>query len=286
MSAKHQMDLTRGSIFKKLLIFAAPLIFMNVLQLLFNATDIAVLGIMVNDKAVAAVGANSSIINLIVNLFIGLSVGTSVVLGKSVGANSLEKSRRIVGTATLTSVIIGVILLFVGYFGAETFLRWTACDESILASATKYLQIYFLGMPIMMLYNFTAGMLRAVGDTFRPMIYLLISGAANVGLNIFFISLGLTVEGVAIGTVASQGISAVLSIIAMLKHEGHCKLELKRLRIYKEELVDILHNEEAIVENSLRVYYFRHYWSDGTSSEYKIRFNQIGGFVDYEELEV
>ena len=240
MVAKHQMDLTSGSIFKKLLVFAAPLIFMNVLQLLFNATDIAVLGMMVNDKAVAAVGANTSIINLLVNTFIGLSVGTSVVLGKSVGANSLEKSRRIVGTATLTALIIGVVLLFIGFFGAETFLIWTECDQSILAPATKYLQIYFLGMPIMMLYNFTAGMLRAVGDTFRPMIYLLISGVANVLLNVFFISLGLTVEGVAIGTVASQGISAVLSIIAMLKHEGHCKLDLKRLKIYKQELVEVL----------------------------------------------
>ena len=104
MKRNHEMDLTRGSIFKKLIVFALPLIFTNVLQLLFNATDIAVLGIMVNDKAVAAVGATTSIINLIVNLFIGLSVGTSVVLGKSVGAGRLEGSRRIVGTATLTSL--------------------------------------------------------------------------------------------------------------------------------------------------------------------------------------
>ena len=241
MKRNHEMDLTRGSIFKKLIVFALPLIFTNVLQLLFNATDIAVLGIMVNDKAVAAVGATTSIINLIVNLFIGLSVGTSVVLGKSVGAGSLERSRRIVGTATLTSLICGVILLFVGYFGAETFLIWTKCAPEILPQATKYLQIYFLGIPIILFYNFAAGMLRAGGDTFRPMIYLLISGVANVGLNVFFISVfNLTVEGVAIATVSAQGISAALSLIAMVKSDGHAKFKIKNFKIYKSELKDIL----------------------------------------------
>ena len=241
MKRNHEMDLTRGSIFKKLIVFALPLIFTNVLQLLFNATDIAVHGIMVNDKAVAAVGATTSIINLIVNLFIGLSVGTSVVLGKSVGAGRLEGSRRIVGTATLTSLICGVLLLFVGYFGAETFLIWTQCSKEILPQATKYLQIYFLGIPIILFYNFAAGMLRAVGDTFRPMIYLLISGFANVGLNVFFISVfNLTVEGVAIATVSAQGISAALSLIAMVKSDGHAKLRISNLRIYKSELKEIL----------------------------------------------
>ncbi len=241
MRRNHEIDLTRGSIFKKLLVFALPLIFTNVLQLLFNATDIAILGIMVNDKAVGAVGATTSIINLIVNLFIGLSVGTSVVLGKSVGAGNLERSRRIVGTAILTSLICGVFLLFVGYFGAETFLIWTECAKEILPQATRYLQIYFLGIPIILFYNFAAGMLRAVGDTFRPMIYLFISGIANVGLNVFFIAVfNLTVEGVAIATVAAQGISAVLSLIAMIKSDGHAKFKIKNFRIYKNELKDIL----------------------------------------------
>ena len=241
MKRNHEIDLTHGAIFKKLIVFTLPLIFTNVLQLLFNATDIAILGIMVNDKAVGAVGATTSIINLIVNLFIGLSVGTSVVLGKSVGANDLHRSRKIVGTATLSSLICGAVIMIVGYFCAETLLRWTACAEEILPQATKYLQIYFLGMPIVLFYNFAAGMLRAVGDTLRPMIYLFISGIANVILNVFFIAVfNLTVEGVAIATVCAQGISAVLSLIAMIKSDGHCKLGLKDFKIYKRELKDIL----------------------------------------------
>lgn len=241
MSRSHEVDLTRGAIFPKLFKFALPLIFTNFLQLLFNATDIAVLGIMVNDKAVAAVGATGSIINLIVNLFIGLSVGTSVCLGKKVGAGDMNKAHKVVGTATITAFVCGTGLLFLGYFGAESFLTWTSCGKEILPQATRYLQIYFLGMPIILFYNFAAGMLRAVGDTFRPMIYLLISGVANVGFNVFFISVfNMTVEGVAIATVLSQGIAAVLSILAMVRNDGYCKLTLKHLRIYKDELIDIL----------------------------------------------
>lgn len=240
-TAKHEIDLTNGPIFKKLLVFALPLIFTNLLHLIFNATDIIVLGVLVDEFAVGAVSATTPLVSLIINLFIGLSVGASVVLSKCVGKGDKEKARKVVGTSTVLSIIIGVFLLFVGYFGSYTFLSMMGCAESLIDNATKYLQIYFLGVPVIIFYNFASGLLRAVGDTFRPMLFLLVAGIANVALNVFFIKVfNLTVEGVAIGTVVSQGISAVLALIVLIKNDGFCKLSLKRLKIYKIELIDIL----------------------------------------------
>lgn len=237
----HEMDLTTGSIFGKLIRFAIPLILMNMLQLLFNATDIAILGIFVSDMAVGAVGANTTLIHLIVNLFIGFSVGTNVVLSKCVGSGNKEKARKVVGTSVLMSLIIGTALVFVGFFGAETFLTWMDCDPILIEDAALYLKIYFLGMPIIMLYNFLAAIMRAVGDTTRPMLFLLIAGVVNVGLNIFFILVfDMTVDGVAIATVTSQAISAVLSLIVIVRSKGYGKLKFSCLRIYKNEFVDII----------------------------------------------
>lgn len=240
-TAKHETNLTEGPIFKKLLVFAIPLVLTNVMQLLFNATDIAVLGIMVNDYAVGAVSATTSLVSLLLNFFIGLSVGASVVLSTCVGKNDKQKAERLVGTATLLSLIIGIVMLFVGYFGAETFLTWMNVDPIIKPQSTKYLQIYFLGIPIILFYNFASGMLRAVGDTFRPMLFLMIGGVINIGLNVFFIAVcNMTVEGVAIGTVASQLLSAILSLIVMLKNDGFCKLKLDKIKLSKKEVVDII----------------------------------------------
>ena len=239
--AKHEIDLTTGSILKKLVRFAIPIILMNMLQMLFNATDIAILGVLVGDMEVGAVGATTSLIHLIVNLFVGFSVGTNVVLAKCVGKQDSDKATRVVGTSVLMSVIIGVILSFVGFFGAKTFLTWMNCDAILLDKATLYLKIYFLGMPIIMFYNFMASIMRAVGDTFRPMIFLLIAGFANVGLNVFFILVfDMSVDGVAIATVASNAISAVLALIVALKSNGYGKLRLKFLKIHKKEFLDIL----------------------------------------------
>ena len=240
-TAKGEINLTVGPLFKKLLMVALPLIGTNILQLLFNAADVAVVSIFRGEESMAAVGATNALIQLIVNLFIGLGAGASVVLAKLVGQNNLERSRKLVGTAVFLSLILGVILLFVGAFGARTFLVWMNCDPILLDKATTYLTIYFLGMPIMMLYNFCAGILRAVGDTLRPMLFLLISGAANVGLNVFFVLVcGMDVEGVAIATVVSQGISAALSLLIMVKGTGFSKLSFKHFRIYKQELVEII----------------------------------------------
>ncbi len=241
MAFAKEMDLTSGSIFKKLIVYAIPFIFTNILQILFNAADVAIVGIFVSDSAVAAVGANTSLSSLIVGLFVGLSIGANIVLARYVGARDLESSRKTVGTAILLALVSGVFLALVGVPMAETFLRWMSCDEKILSMAANYLKIYFLGMPIMMLYNFCAAILRAIGDTRRPLIYLTIGGVVNVGLNIFFVLvLGMTVEGVAIATVISQLIASVLSLITLFKSTGYGSLKLKYLRFYKKQLKEIL----------------------------------------------
>lgn len=238
---RHEMNMTEGPILKKLIIYALPLIFTNILQLLFNATDIAVLGIFVDEDAVGAVGATSGIIGLATTLFFGLSSGASVVLSRAVGANDKEKAKRIVGTSIMVAIISGVILLLVGVLFARNFLIWMNCDVALLDSATKYLKIYFLGMPIMMVYNFSASVLRAVGDSNRPLYFLLIGGVVNVLLNVFcIVVLNMTVEGVAIATITAQFISATLCIIVSIRSDGFSKFEFKHFRIYKTELKDLI----------------------------------------------
>lgn len=239
---KYETDLTVGPILKKLIIYALPLIGINLLQLLFSTADIVVLGMFAedSDNAVAAVGATTPIINLLINLFLGLSIGANVLVSRCVGQKNLNDSRKLVGTAICSSLLFGLGVLLVGFFGARTFMVWTNCDPQAIDKATTYLKIYFLGMPIIMLYNFSASILRAVGDTFRPFIYLIIGGVVNVFLNIFFIVvLGMNVEGVAIATVTSQGISALLACIALIKSDGFSKIERKHCRVRKKELIAI-----------------------------------------------
>ncbi len=237
----REVDLTNGALFKKLLIVALPLICTNILQVLFNVADVAVVGVFRGDDAVAGVGANTSLIHLITNMFIGLATGASVVLARYIGQRDKERAERLVGTAIFISVIIGVGLIFIGMFFAETFLTWMNCDPEILDLAALYLRVYFIGMPIVMLYNFSAGILRAVGDTFRPMLFLIIAGVVNVGLNVFFVTVcNMSVEGVAIATVVSQAVSAVLTLVVMIKGEGYSKLKFKHLRVYKKEFKEII----------------------------------------------
>lgn len=225
-----------GPLFRKLLACSLPLMATYVLQLVFNATDVAVLGIFVNDDAVAAVGATAALITLITSVFIGISVGANVLIARFAGAGDELGAKKTVGCSIFISIVTGVLIGAVGFFGSHTFLEWMKCDADIIDMAMKYLKIYFLGMPVIMLYNFAASILRAVGDTKRPLIYLVISGIANVALNIFFILVfGLDVEGVAIATVISQLISAVLCVIALLKSDGYSRLELSYIGIHKSE---------------------------------------------------
>lgn len=241
MSKTREMNLTSGPLLKQLMIYALPLMATNVLQLLFNAADVAVLGIFVGDDAVAAVGSTSALINLIIGLFVGLSVGANVLVARFVGEGNTDSSKRAVGVALVFGVVAGVFLSVVGFFCSRTFLEWMACDERVIDMATKYMQIYFLGMPVMLLYNFSASILRAVGDTFRPFIFLVIGGVVNVGLNVLFVvGFHKDVEGVAIATVVAQGISAVGCIVTQRRSKGFARLEWKYLKFYRREFVEML----------------------------------------------
>lgn len=234
------MDMCSGPLLKKLIIYTLPLLLTNVLQLTFNMADIIVLGSLVSDDAVAAVGATGALINLLIGLFVGLSVGANVLVARCVGSGDKDKAHKIVGMSVLLGVTIGILLGIVGFFCSRYFLEWMGCDVEVIDMATKYMRIYFVGMPIILLYNFCAAILRAVGDTVRPLIYLVVGGVVNVGLNVLFVAVfHKDVEGVAIATVVSQLISAVLSIITLLKSNGYARFKWSNLRLYKAELAQM-----------------------------------------------
>ena len=237
----YEMDMCSGPILPKMLQFAVPLMCSSILQLLFNAADIIVVGRWAGDNSLAAVGSTTSLINLLINLFIGLSVGANILAARFYGANEKEGLRQTVHTAMLLSVISGFFLTAVGVFGARTILIWMQSPANVRGLATLYLRIYFLGMPATMLYNFGAALLRAVGDTRRPLYYLSVAGVVNVVLNLFFVIVcHLDVAGVAIATVVSQCISATLVVRCMMREQGAVHLELRELRIWKVRLKQIL----------------------------------------------
>ncbi len=229
-----------GPILPKLLQFTLPLMFSSILQLLFNAADIIVVGRFAGDNALAAVGSNTSIINLLCNLFIGLSVGANILAARQYGANDREGLRQTVHTSVLLSLLSGLLLAVVGVCGAGAILRLMQSPPGVRGLAALYLRIYFLGMPATMLYNFGAALLRAVGDTRRPLYYLFGAGVVNVLLNLFFVIVcSMGVAGVGIATVISQCISAGLVLRCMIKDTGAVHLDLRQLRIWPVRLKQI-----------------------------------------------
>lgn len=232
---------TIGSLFGKILIFAVPIMAMNILQLLFNAADMIVVGRFSGSEALAAVGATGSLINLIVNLFMGLSVGTSVIVAQDYGARKHEAIRRSVHTSITISIITGIVVTVIGLVLCAPLLRWMGTPDDIIHLSTRYMKIYFLGMPASMVYNFGAAILRAVGDSRRPMYFLSISGATNVVFNLFFvIVLQMSVAGVAWATVISQYLAMVLIIMSLRRYEGSLRFSFRRLGIDGEKLKDIV----------------------------------------------
>ena len=230
--------MTQGALLPKVLMFSLPLIASGVLQLLFNAADMVVVGQWAGKECLAAVGSTGSLINLMVNVFIGLSVGGSVAVARSFGANDPAAVHRSVHTAMSLAIIAGLAVGVLGFVFCRPLLK--LMDNPVLDLATTYMKIYFLGMPFNMVYNFGASILRAVGDTKRPLIYLTIAGVVNVVLNlILVIVFHMNVAGVAIATVASQAVSAVLVVLCLMRSHGVVHLELKELRIYKRQLIDI-----------------------------------------------
>lgn len=234
---KYEIDMCHGPLLGKILVFYIPLMLSGILQLLFNAADIIVVGQFAGNESLAAVGSTGALINLIINLFIGLSVGANVLVARYYGANQQAELKEMVQTAIATSVISGILLVFVGFFVAKPALTLMGTPDDVVGQSVLYMRIYFAGMPFMMAYNFGAAVLRAVGDTKRPLYYLLIAGIANVILNlIFVIYFSMHVAGVATATVISQAISAVLVIRCLLKTDSVYKLELKGIKISLDKL--------------------------------------------------
>ena len=238
---KHQQSMLQGPLFSSIIAYTIPIILTSLLQLLFNAADLVVVGRFCGSQSVAAVGATGSITNLVVNLFIGLSIGAGVSMAHAIGSRDATAMHRTVHTALPLAIISGVILTIVGVSCAGTFLTWMDTPEEVLPLSTLYMQIYFSGMTFNMVYNFAAALLRAAGDTKSPLIFLTIAGVINVVLNVIFVTLfHMNVAGVALATTISQGVSATLVVIALMRRTDASRLHLAKLRIYKTQLVQII----------------------------------------------
>lgn len=237
----YTMNLTEGSIFKKLLMFSLPLIASNVLQLCFNAADIMVVGRFAGDNALAAVGSTGPVIHLLTNVFMGLSVGINVLAAKCFASKKEVELQKTVHTAITAGLFCGVLMVFIGEVCAGPILEWMESPAEVIGLAAMYLRFYFLGMPAMILYNFGAAILRAVGDTKRPLYFLAFSGAVNLVLNcVFVIVFHMDVVGVAVATVISQCISCLLVLQCLRNENGAIQLRRSSLGIDRRILLQIL----------------------------------------------
>jgi len=231
-SARFEMDMTTGALIPKILQFSIPLMLTGILQLLFNAADVIVVGNYAGHEALAAVSSTGSLINLLVNVFMGLSVGASVVIAQCYGAGDIVRMRKAEHTSMTLALFMGIAVGIFGYFMARPMLELMDSPDDVIDGATLYVKIYFLGMPATMLYNFGAATLRAVGDTKRPLYYLTIAGVVNIVLNlVLVIVFHLDVAGVAIATVISQVVSMVLVVMCLLRTQGPVHLSLKECRV-------------------------------------------------------
>ena len=229
---KYEIDMCNGSIMDKLISFALPLMLSGMLQLMFNAVDIVVVGRFSGSQSLAAVGATTALIYLFTNLFIGISLGANVLAARYYAAGKHEEMSETVHTAMMFALISGIIMIFVGLFFSRLALEIMGTPSDVIDQATLYMRIYFLGMPFFMLYNYGAAVLRAVGDTRRPLVFLVISGAVNAILNMVLVILfHLDVEGVAIATVISQMISCVLVLRCLCKTDACYQLHFSKLSI-------------------------------------------------------
>ena len=228
----YQIDMIHGPLAGKLLVFAIPLMLSSILQLLFNAADVIVVGRWSGSQSLAAVGSNTSLINLMVNLFVGFSVGTNVVVARDLGAGREEDVRDSVHTSIALSLVSGVVLMGLGLLLSRQMLELMGSPEDVIGLAAVYLRIYFCGMPGNMLYNFGAAILRAQGDTKRPLYFLTAAGIINVILNlVFVIVFHMDVAGVALATIISQYVSAILVLLTLMRDKGPLRVDLRALRL-------------------------------------------------------
>ena len=237
----YQIDMVHGPLAGKILLFALPLMLSSLLQLLFNAADVIVVGRCAGEEALAAVGSTSSLINLLINLFVGFSVGTNVVVARDLGGGRAEDARSSVHTAIAISLLSGLFLAALGITMARQLLVWTSSVPDVIDLAAIYLRIYFAGMPVNMLYNFGAAILRAQGDTRRPLYFLAVAGVTNVALNLLFVIVfQMSVAGVALATIISQAVSALLVLGCLMRDQGPLHFDWKALCLEKRVVMRIL----------------------------------------------
>ena len=241
MSKSYQINMTEGNILPKIIKFSIPLMLSGILQLFFNAADVIVVGRYAGDEALAAVGSTGALINLLINLFIGISIGASVLMGQAIGARDYNDAQDSLHTAMLTGLIGGIIMIFVGQVVSRPMLELMQTPDDVIELSSLYMKIYFMGMPGFMLYNFGAAILRAAGDTKRPLYYLFVSGIVNVILNLYFvIVLKMSVDGVAYATIISEAISAILIVICLMRSDGYLNLSLRKLKIDGKKFIEML----------------------------------------------
>ena len=234
-SKTYEIDMCDGPIVSRLLLFTGPLVFSSILQILFNAADVIVVGKFAGDNSLAAVGSVGPVTNLIINLFMGLSIGANVMASRFYGAKDDKHFKRTLHTAMSVSGALGIFLGLIGIIITRQILVWMGSPDEVINLATIYLRLYFCGIPAQSIYNFGSAILRSTGDTKRPMYYLAFAGIINVFLNlIFVVPLKMDVAGVALATIISQYISAILVVICLLKEEGILKLNIKELCVDKD----------------------------------------------------
>ena len=239
--ANRQIDMCNGPLTGKILLFAIPLILSSLLQLLFNAADMIVVGRFSGSEALAAVGSTGATCNLLVNLFMGLSVGANVVVAQGIGAQDFRLINRTIHTAILASLVGGFLLIFVGFFLSRPLLLLMGTPDDVIDLAVLYMQIYFMGMPVIMVYNFGSAILRAMGDTTRPLYFLAIAGILNIILNLVFVIIfKMSVAGVALATVISQVVSASLVVRSLTLLDGPYQLDIRHMFIDRASLKEML----------------------------------------------
>lgn len=238
---KNQIDMLNGPTLSKILLFALPLAASSILQQLFNSADYAVVGRFAGSEALAAVGANSSVINLLIGLFVGLSIGANVVIANYIGQQKKEKVKDAVHTSITVALISGIFLIGVGFVAARPILVFIDTPAEVLELAVIYLKIYFAGMPFIMVYNFGSAVLRSVGDTKRPLYCLIISGFVNVILNLIFVILfDMSVVGVALATLIANALSAVIIVYLLINEDELIRLDIRKLYINKADLIKMV----------------------------------------------
>lgn len=236
----YEIDMCNGPLFSKIVLFSVPLMLSGILQLLFNAADVIVVGKFAGHESLAAVGATTALVNLLINIFVGLSVGANVMVARYYGGQKLKDLEETIHTSMLLAVIGGVILIVVGVALTPPLLRLMGTPNNILPLSVLYLRIIFIGMPVTLIYNFGAAILRAVGDTRRPLYFLLTAGIINVILNlIFVIKFSMGVAGVAWATIISQCISAILIVQCLMRSDTYYRLQIRKLRLVQNKMREI-----------------------------------------------